>query len=121
VSPSRSAERQLDDFAQSLIGTAHGDVAVRTASAAFEHRADVGDTIIRIRLGLSDPPAGRLTWPVDGLHDLERDIRGRAYDAGFDEFVYVNFLKASGAEDEDSAAEPGGDRRPLNDERPDLR
>lgn len=93
-----------------------------SATAAYEARPDVGDTILRVRLGLSDPPAGRPTWPVGALHDLDQSVRERAYAAGFEQLVYVNVGRA-GPEEEADWDEPAGssDRIPLSDQRPDLR
>ena len=126
----RSAREQLDDFAGSLVGLSADGVTVQTAHAAFKDRPDVGDTIIQIRLGLSDPPLDKVTWPVSAIRRFEREIRGRSYDAGFEEFVYVDIGSASDATEDTGdgdagEAEDGGglrrDRIPLSDERPDLR
>jgi hypothetical protein len=116
--------RRLDELAASFVGLTADGVTVLTTHAAFHERPDVGDTIIEITLGLSDPPPGRVTWPISALWAFEREVRRRSYRADFDEFVYVDSRNANPPA-EDPAADRDGDIRRgrirLSHERPEFR
>lgn len=112
--------RRLAELAASFVGlTAHG-VTVLTATAEFEDRTDVGDTMIYVTLGLTDPSPGRRTWPLDAIVTLERAVRHRSYAAGFDEFVYVRSTNAHRPSADERHEVPRG-RVPVRHERPEFR
>jgi hypothetical protein len=100
VAAHRPVHELLDEFAQSLVGLAYEDITVLAATAQMGSWTD--DNHVYVQLVISDPPAGRETWPVAALREIRMETRRRAADAGIEQFVDVG---TTGGPDHDP--EPG--------------
>jgi hypothetical protein len=101
VAAHRPLHEQLDEFAASLVGLTYDDITVLAATAQLGSWSD--DDNIWVQLRISDPPAGRETWPVASVREIRMEVRRRAYAAGFERFLNVS---TTGGPDDDLEDEP---------------
>jgi hypothetical protein len=77
-----------------------------------------GDPVVRLRLTLSDPPAGQATWPLDDVDVLRQEVE-RLVSASSVDLPYVVFELYPESPDPDEADDASDDLAEALDRDPD--
>ena len=117
---SRPIQERLDEFAASLVGLTYDCITVLEATAGINLW---DEDRIYVELVITDPPAGRETWPLRPLYEMSMDIYRWADEAGFEQFVDVRTTGGPDHDEDDEPPKPPGPSRArilTSDERPEL-
>lgn len=104
----RPPHELLDEFAATLVGMSYDGISVLEATAEINVWDEEG---VYVTLVLSDPPAGRLTWPLQPLEEMQRVTRNRAEQAGIEQFVTMRMTSRPEEDDDPEPARPPGPSR----------